>query len=103
VTTVVVRRLLLAAAVAGTLAVVLGGVVGLLALAAGLVAMTTAAGVAMRAAWAAHGDPAPAPQWSRAEHLAQVDAALDAGRHDLARDLVASYQQQVDRPGVQSS
>jgi hypothetical protein len=99
VTTAVVRRLLLAAAVAGALAVVRGGVVGLLALAAGLVAMATAAGVAMRAGWVAYGDPAPAPhpQPSRAEHLAQVDAALDAGRPDLARDLVRSFQEQPHR------
>jgi hypothetical protein len=97
VTTVVVRRLLLAAAVAAAVAVVLGGVVGLLALAAGIVALATAAGVAMRAAWAASGDPAPAPDPHRlrAEHLAQVDAALDAGRHDLARDLVRTYQEQA--------
>jgi hypothetical protein len=101
VTTVVVRRLLLAAAVAGLLAVLVSGVVGLLALAAGVVAMATAAGVAMRAAWTAHGDPAPAPdpERLRAEHLAQVDAALDAGRHDLARDLVEAHQRELRRLG----
>jgi adenylosuccinate lyase len=102
VTTVAVRRLLLAAAVAGALAVVVGGPVGLLALAAGLVAMAAAAGVAMRAGWAAYDDP-PSTQdspRSRAEHLAQVDAALDAGRHDLARDLVEAHRQELRRRGA---
>jgi hypothetical protein len=105
VTTVAVRRLLLAAAVAGALAVVLGGPIGPLALAAGLVAMTAAAAVAMRAGWAAHGDPpaAPDPQRSRAEHLAQVDAALDAGRPDLARELVEAHQQELRRSRSQPS
>jgi hypothetical protein len=100
--TVAIRRLLLAAAAAAVLAVVVGGPLGLLAMAAGLVALASAAAVAMRAGWAGHGDPPPAPDLERlrAAHLAEVDAALDAGRPDLARDLVEAHRQELRRRGA---
>jgi hypothetical protein len=90
-----VRRLLLAAAVCAVLTTVAGPV----ALAACLAALTGAAVLAMRAGWAAHGDPPPAPDLDRlrAEHLAAVDAALDEGRHDVARALVDEHQEQIRR------
>jgi hypothetical protein len=102
-----VRRLLLTAVVAGALAVVAGGPVGTLALVVGMAALATAAGFAMRAQWVAAGVeelPPPAPaapaadlRQLRAEHITRVDAALDEGRHDLARALVDAHQEQVRR------
>ena len=80
-----IRRLLLAAAVCAALTTVAGPV----ALAAALAALAAAGVLAMRAGWAAHGDPPPVPD--RAGHLAAVDAALDEGRLDVARRLVDDY------------
>ena len=106
----VVRRLLLSAVAAGALAAVTGGPGGTLALLAGMAALATAAGVAMRAQWvAAAPEPAPAaaagPRTDvaaelarlRAEHLARVDAALDEGRPELARALVEEHQARTRR------
>jgi hypothetical protein len=78
---------------------VLTTVAGPVALAACLAALTGAAFLAMRAGWAELGDPTPAPDLERlrAEHLAAVDAALDEGRLDLARDLTRSYREQGQR------
>jgi hypothetical protein len=104
------RRLLLAAALITVLGVVTGGPVGTLALAVALTALATAVVVMMRARWIAAGDaglPPPATEAGadvravlrrlRAEHIAAVDAALDAGRHDLARALVVAHQEESRR------
>jgi len=102
------RRLLLAAAVLTLLGVVTGGPVGTLALAVALTALAVAAVVMMRARWVAAADAGPPPpavrvdvpaalRRLRAEHIAAVDAALDEGRHDLARALVVAHQDEVRR------
>jgi hypothetical protein len=108
------RRLLLAAALITVLGVVTGGPVGALALAVALTALVTAAVVMMRAHWVAAGDAGLPPPTAggppaepvdvqaalrrlRAEHIAAVDAALDAGRHDLARALVVAHQEESRR------
>jgi hypothetical protein len=97
----------LAAALITVLGVVVGGPVGDLALVVALTALTAATVVMMRAHWVAAGDaglPPPAPvdvqvalRRLRGEHIAAVDAALDAGRHDLARALVVAHQEESRR------
>jgi hypothetical protein len=106
------RRLLLAGALLTVLAVVTGGPVGTLALAVALTAVVAAVVVMMRAHWVAAGNAGPPPPAApaavpvdvpaalrrlRAEHIAAVDAALDEGRHDLARALVVAHQDEVRR------
>jgi hypothetical protein len=106
------RRLLFAGAVLTLLGVVTGGPVGTLALAVALTALAAAAVVMTRARWVADGgdgtpsagsppavplDVPAALRRLRAEHIAAVDAALDEGRHDLARALVVAHQDAVRR------
>jgi hypothetical protein len=106
------RRLLLAGSLLTVLAVVTGGPVGSLVLAVALTAVVAAGAVMMRARWVDAGDAGPPPPAEpvavpvdvpaalrrlRAEHIAAVDAALDEGRHDLARALVVAHQDEVRR------
>jgi hypothetical protein len=100
--------LLVVGAACGALTAVLGPAAALLGLALGVAALGAAAALGFRAQWraTAPGTPpvgrAPIPQPDRddvatrlrelhAAHLAQVDAALDAGRADLFRELSADY------------
>jgi hypothetical protein len=105
------RRLLALTAVLLVAAALVPGNGGTVLLVLAGTALTGSAVLSMRARWIAVGaqdeppvaalaapaDPAAVLQRLRGEHLARVDAALDAGRHDLARALVDAHQEQVAR------